>query len=207
MAKQAITSPIGTVRFSNLNKPNTKFNKEGVYDVELVITENEFNHWNENTIKPILEKFRASDKKLVKAPIQTLVPTPKFDKNEDTGEYDVETDKVIIKFKIAASGVNSEGEPWSRGPVAKIDSKKNRLPDNFFLSMGDKIRVGFEPNPYLDPMTKTVKMSLNKLRGVQVIEHNEGDGQSSLFDEVDGGYSVGESSEEFEPEDNEDIDY
>lgn len=41
MSKLTITSPIGTARFPHLNEPDTKFDAEGKYKVDLVITAEE----------------------------------------------------------------------------------------------------------------------------------------------------------------------
>ena len=150
------TTPVGTALWPHLNEPDTKFDKDGNYSVNLVVTKPQAMEISEK-LTEILEEFIASgeskSKKKAKLPIK-----------EDTDQEGQSTGNYQIKFKLRAVG-QSRGERWEQRP-ALFDSQGQPLSE--VIGSGSKIKVGAEVVPYSTAMAGT-GVSL-RLKAVQVIE-------------------------------------
>ena len=150
------TTPVGTALWPHLNEPDTKFDKDGSYSVNLVLDKEEAMTISEK-LSSVLEEFIASgeskSKKKAALPIK-----------EDMGQDGKPTGNYQIKFKLRAVG-QSRGERWEQRP-ALFDSQGQPLSEH--VGNGSKIKVGAEVVPYSTAMAGT-GVTL-RLKAVQVIE-------------------------------------
>jgi hypothetical protein len=178
------TTPVGTALWPHLNEPDTKFDKDGSYSVNLVLNKEETENIK-SKLSEVLQEFISSgeSKTNKKAPLPI-----KEDKDQDgkpTGNYQ-------IKFKLRAVG-QSRGERWEQRP-ALFDSQLQPCTD--VIGNGSRIKVGAEVVPYSTAMAGT-GVSL-RLKAVQVIELSNGGGASAdawSFSKEDGFTTSGEQKE------------
>ena len=193
---QKYITPVGVARYPHLNKPDTRFDDEGVYKVDLIV--------DADVARPLIEKLEAiRDEKFGElGPAQRKqyrkadVYEPEYD---DAGD---ETGNVIFRTKLNAIGRSKNtGETWDNSPKL-FDSKGNSLPEDVQIWSGSKLIVAGKVMPYAMGSTKTVGVSL-KCDGVQVIELVSGGGQTADsfgFGEVEGGFETDASRHGFVPQ-------
>lgn len=181
----------GIARYPWLNKPDTKFEAEGVYKVDLEITA--------DVAEPLIRSFTDMRAQAMKEAVKTLkgkkakeadLPiSPKLD--ADTGE---ETGTFILKAKMKASGVTKAGKAWSRA-VPIFDAKGR--PANPSIYGGSEIILGLAPKSWANPKGECSVTCY--LEGVQVIKLSQGSGGASAsalgFGVVDDGYAEEEAVE------------
>ena len=178
------TTPVGTALWPHLNEPDTKFDKDGSYSVNLVLNKEETENIK-SKLSEVLQEFISSgeSKTNKKAPLPI-----KEDKDQDgkpTGNYQ-------IKFKLRAVG-QSRGERWEQRP-ALFDSQLQPCTD--VIGNGSRIKVGAEVVPYSTAMAGT-GISL-RLKAVQVIELSSSGGASAdawSFSKEEGFTTSGEQKE------------
>lgn len=169
------TTPRGIARYPRLDKPDTKFNPDGDYKVDLVLpTESA-------EAKALMAKIDAGiaasfeqakkehkGKKVKMADAPYAVVTEKLKKGDE--EEVVETDKTKFSFKLKAVGRNKKtGESWTMRP-AVFDAKGQVLDvSKVKLGGGSEIKVAYEMRPYFMASTSSAGVSL-RLKGVQVLK-------------------------------------
>jgi hypothetical protein len=105
---------------------------------------------------------------------------PVFDR--ETGD---DTGNVEFKFKLKAKVQKRDGTYYEQQP-AVLDSKKVPMTNDILIGNGSRVKVAFEPIPYVMASTKKAGVSL-RLKAVQVIDLVEyGNSAASVFDEEDG---------------------
>lgn len=190
MANKLLTSPKGVAIWPRLNEPDTKFDEAGVYEVRLAFEPDtpgldEFVEKLEAVRDEKLEEqkealIKAGKKGLVSKLTANDVTAPEED--DETGE---ETGRVIVKFKMKASGVSKKtGRPWTRRPdLFNAKGVKLRKPPK--VGGGSILKVSFNPVGYYIAKDKLVGVTCY-MEAVQVIELVE-------FGQKDaGGYGFGE---------------
>jgi len=119
-------TPTGTAVYPWLNKPDTRFDADGVYSVTLQLSK-------ENTapinavVKPLMNGGKNNP---IKAELD--------DQGEKTGNY-------LVKFKLKALVKPKKSEPFSQSPVL-LDEDGNRL--TALIAGGSKMKVAYEPFAY-----------------------------------------------------------
>lgn len=174
----------GIARYPWLNKPDTKFQPEGVFKVDLEI--------DATVAAPIIElcerlqneaaKQYQIEKKGKKAKLADLPIQPQIDR--ETGE---ETGNFILRTKMKASGVTAKGKKWQRVvPIFDASGK----PASIEIYGGSDIIVGVQARGWCNP--KGECSATFYLEGVQVIRPAGGSGGASAsalgFGAVAGGY-------------------
>ena len=126
MANKMYITPTGTAVYPWLNKPDTRFDADGVYSVTLQLSK-------ENTapinavVKPLMNGGKNNP---IKAELD--------DQGEKTGNY-------LVKFKLKALVKPKKSEPFSQAPVL-LDEDGNRL--TALIAGGSKMKVAYEPFAY-----------------------------------------------------------
>ena len=182
---ETITSPVGIAKFPHLNKPDTKFDKDGIYVVSLVLGKEAA----EPLIKKmsrVLSQFKQTQKGRVR---EVDLPVKDVYNAEDqpTGE-------VEIKFKLKALG-GKGADTWEQRPLL-VDSK--RQPTDANVGGGSKIKVGAEIVPYFSPAIGCgVTLRLKAVQIIELVEYSPNGGLAAWeFTEEEGFTSDGETSEE-----------
>jgi len=168
---------VGKALFPHLNEPDTKFEEDGVYTVNLILEADEAQELTDR-LKPVFDEGYEKHCKERKKPELKQHDRPWYQEMDTDGNY---TGSIVFKFKMKAkTSKGIEQRP------ALFDAKKN--PMNEVIGNGSMIRVSFDPNCWFVPALG-VGLSL-RLRGVQVtklVEYNGGrDANSMGFDDEDG---------------------
>jgi hypothetical protein len=139
----------GTAMWAKVFEPDTKFNPDGDYSINLQMPVAEATPMCEKLDEIVQAKFDEAiekDPRLKNTLSKQCCSNPVYDR--DTGD---DTGNVEFKFKLKA-----------------------------------KVKVAFEPVPYVMPSTKKAGVSL-RLKALQVIDLVEyGNSATSVFDEEDG---------------------
>ena len=189
------TSMAGTFMYPHLTEPDTKYKKEGEYNLKLrlsaadsaalkAMVKDEYI----SAIKSATERFNAmpvskrKGRDLKRAQLGTKV----YDDNgNETGEVD-------FTFKMIASGVKN-GKTWNRKP-AIFDAKCKPVGDNVQIWGGTTGKVNFIVMPYYQEASCEAGIAL-KLEAVQIIKLNSGSTQAAVpsgFTVVDDGFDTDE---------------
>jgi hypothetical protein len=191
------TTPKGLAQYPSIKTPDTKFNPEGDYKVNLVMEDDEKTNSLVSKLEAILEDFYGNDDDVKQA-----ISKGRKVVTQDIYEKD-EEGHIVMKFKQKAIITKKDG---SKIPVKirQFDSKGKPIDVN--IGRDSVIKVSFTANPYYMPSTRTCGLSL-RLLAVQVISLNEfGDASASSygFEEEEGynGEEPEDSSKSFEDIDN-----
>ena len=184
-----ITTPIGTAQWPWLKEPDTKFDKDGVYRVNLRMTKEE----GESTVKEITKILDSYVKQLKDDPQNKNIkigPLPIKDVEDEDG---VPTGEIEFKFKMKAV-VGSGADKWEQRP-AIFDSQKRPMSEN--IGGGSRMRIGAELIPYNSPAVGVgISLRLKTVQVIDLVEFGGGlDPDSWEFDKEDGFVTSGETSE------------
>tara|TARA_R110000824_G_scaffold74738_1_gene189856 strand:- start:421 stop:1029 length:609 start_codon:yes stop_codon:yes gene_type:complete len=160
-----LTTPVGTARWPRLSKPDTKFDKDGVYKVDLILSADDAAPVK-TAIEEVMKAHIAQVKK-EKPNLKKRADMPFVEEVDDGGN---ETGNWVFKFKLKAVGVNGE-DRWEQRPLI-IDSQTKPIDsESTEVGQGSLISVGCEIIPYISPMVG-VGISL-RLKVVQVVDLRE----------------------------------
>ncbi len=173
----------GTAQWAKVLEPDTKWNPLGDYSINLQMTQEEAAPMCEKLEQIVQEAFKKAVKE--KPPLKnslTTQPVVSTVYDKDTGD---DTGIQEFKFKLKAKVQRKDGTYYEQAP-AVLDAKKQPLPKDMLIGNGSRVKVAFEPIPYVMQATKRVGVSL-RLKAVQVIDLVEyGNTAASVFDEEDG---------------------
>ena len=183
-APNVFTTPKGIAQYPWLSKPDTKFNEEGEYKVNLVLTKED--------ATPVIEQINAAFAENLKVQmkengkdIKTANP-PYMNELDDDGKP---TGNVIIKFKSKALY-----------PPAIFDAKGDVMKDSNIWG-GSEIRVNGSIAPYYVKLIGAgVALRLRAVQVIQYVEGGTGSADRFGFEEVDGGFVQEAPTKETSPE-------
>lgn len=171
----------GKATWAKVFQPDTKFNPEGVYSINVSIPEEEAAQVCEQ-FDTILSEYTTKlvkEKPQLKASLSTRTPYET--------EYDEEgnpTGDILFKVKMKAGGTTRDGKSFTQKPMV-VDAKRTPLDKSTLIGNGSIVKVALDASPYYMPSNKQAGVSL-RLKGVQVIDLVEYQGASNLFEEEDG---------------------
>jgi hypothetical protein len=172
----------GNAMWVKVFEPDTKFNPDGVYSVDLLKPQLEATtmcDYLEGLVSERLEEEMKQNPKY-KDKLSTHLPF-----EEDTDQDGNPTGDIKFKFKLDAVGKRRDGNTYTQKPLV-VDAKLSPMTGEKMIGNGSTINVSFEPRTYFIPATKMVGVKLH-LVGVQVLELVEyGGGASSMFNVEDG---------------------
>ena len=173
----------GSAQWAKVLEPDTKWNPLGDYSINLQMTQEDAAPMCERLEEIVQEEFNKAVKE--KPPLKNTLTTQDVVNtvyDRDTGD---DTGKVEFKFKLKAKVQRKDGSYYEQQP-AVLDAKKQPLPKDMLIGNGSRVKIAFEPYPYIMQSTKKVGVSL-RLKAVQVIDLVEyGNAATSVFDEEDG---------------------
>lgn len=184
-------TPIGVARYPHLNKPDTRFDDDGVYKCDLIVPADEAQELIEYLEGIRDEFFDSLDAKKRKQ----YSKAPVFE--EELDEAGDETGNVIIKTKLNAVGRNDKGDEWTNEPKL-FDAFGNPVDrESVQIWSGSKLIIAGAVRTYAMGSTKMVGVSL-KCDGVQIVKLVTG-GQATAetfgFGAVDGGFQFSDDEE------------
>tara|TARA_Y100001937_G_C6948582_1_gene253596 strand:- start:2 stop:580 length:579 start_codon:yes stop_codon:yes gene_type:complete len=151
---------VGKAIYPHLNKPDTRFQKEGVYKVTLELS-------------PV------NAKNLLKHIDDGIKLATKDSKSNKTAQLPYKTDEngnMQFNFKCKASGVSKTGQNWEQKPKV-FDSKGTPISKDILVWGGTTMKVAYEIIPYSNNMLGS-GVSL-RLKAVQVHDLVSGGGASA----------------------------
>jgi hypothetical protein len=152
-------TPVGIAVWPHVHSPDTKFDKDGVYRVQLAYDEDSteakkliaaIDAWIESAITEQraldLEEAGSDErarKRITNKEYKRADKPYKMELN-DEGE---ETGRVLFNFKLKAKGKTREGEVFER-KVALYLKGGQPLPKDKKIGGGSKLQVSYEANPF-----------------------------------------------------------
>lgn len=188
------TTPLGVAQYPWLVEPDTKFNPDGDYKVNMLFGDKDNEH-----LKFILKDLS----NILEEYYQGIITDPKYakvaSKIQKGDIFEEDTDgNIVMKFKQKAILKSIKGTHEVKIPL--FDSKGKPL-SNIKLGGGSKIKLCFSVAPYYVPSTRMCGLSLRPV-AVQVIELKEwaegGTMQAYGFKDEDG-YEGAEVAEDDDP--------
>jgi hypothetical protein len=171
----------GKAMWAKVFEPDTKFNPDGVYSVNVLLPEAQAAPMCEYLDGLVQDAFDAEIKSNPKKKASLTTRTP-YDRAVDQDGN--ETGDIEFKFKLKAKVQRRDGTSYEQKPIV-VDAKRNKMEDTM-VGNGSVVKVAFDPFPYVLASTKQVGLSL-RIKGLQVLELVEyGGSGASMFDEEDG---------------------
>lgn len=156
-----ITSPEGIAIYPRLTTPDTKFDKDGVYSVDLELDQ------TAKEVTSFLVSLKAAADAAYKAVCEQR--GGKKLKRADLPIKEGEDGKIRVKFKLKAKAGNEE-KSWEQKPVL-FDSLGTALQTPPNVGSGSRIKVAFEVVPYFTAMVGA-GVSL-RMKAVQILDLKE----------------------------------
>lgn len=179
MAKKLLTTPKGVAIYPHLSKPDTKFNKDGVYTVKLKLEGPEATALAKQiaaAAKAKVEETRVEKEKAQKG-TGKKVKAADLPISKETDDEGNETGALIFSFKMNATGKSKAGEVFTNKPV--IFNAAGTPVADLRIGGGSVIRISYELNTFYVPAIGA-GASL-RLHAVQVIELVEFGGNAKYF--------------------------
>lgn len=199
MAKKLLTSPRGIASYPHLNKPDTKFDADGVYTIKVVVSKKDE---KAKALIKLIDTEMAAVLKLAKDEAKGPKAVKKVKPCEDkpysfeTDEDDKPTGNVVFTFKMKASGKNRKtGETFNQKPAVFDASAKPLI--NAKIGGGSEVKVSFEIVPFYQvKIGAGVSLRMSAVQVLKLVEWGTGDGTYYGFEN--------EAPEEDEDSDDED---
>lgn len=191
-----LTSPKGIAKFPWLTTPNTRFNPDGEYSVNLILDPNDEDVQNflRRLDELADEAFEAAKDDLVSrkraAQAKKVIRVEPYRMEVD--QNDEETGMVEVKAKMKAKVETRDGRVLEFSPRLFDAQGKPIDPKSVSIYGGSVIRVNVTANPYFVPATRMagISLQLNAVQIIELVSGGSGDASSFGFDVVDGGFSV-----------------
>ena len=145
---QIHVTPVGTAAWPWLNKPDTRFDADGIYQVKMI-----FNKKDIKPIKTIVDPLMDGGKH---HPIKPEMD----DEGNPTGNH-------IVQFKMKARVKTKNGEEFTQKPIL-LDTLGNRVVDQ--VGAGSKLKIAYQAIPF-NQGAGGVTMRMQKVRIVELVEY------------------------------------
>ena len=183
-----IVSPEGVSQYAWLTKPDTKFDKDGHYKVNLVVPTDKAS----SLIKQIDEEMKKSVELAAENNKGKKVKQANAPYEEEVDESGKPTGNTIFKFKRKAQIISADGKviPFK---VALFDSSGKPLTDANVWS-GSQMKVSAELVHWFTAMAGAgVSLRLRAVQITKLVEGGAGNAEGYGFNKVEGGYTAPES--------------
>lgn len=174
----------GKAQWAKVLEPDTKWNPDGEYSVDVLIPEADAQPICEKLDGVVAAEFARAvkEKPALKNQLSQSSPYQIVYDNE-TGDA---TGEVKFKAKMKAIWRARDGRTGEQRPVV-VDAKRQPLGKEIAIGNGSSVNVNVELVPYIMQSTKAVGCSL-RLKGLQVVNLVEYASGGSMFDTVEGGF-------------------
>jgi len=147
---QIHVTPVGTAAWPWLNKPDIRFDADGVYQVKMI--------FNKKDIKPI----QAIVDPLMDGGKHHPIKPEMDDEGNPTGNH-------IVQFKMKARVKTKNGEEFTQKPIL-LDTLGNRVVDQ--VGAGSKLKIAYQAIPF-NQGAGGVTMRMQKVRIVELVEYQD----------------------------------
>lgn len=159
-------------------EPDTKFNPNGVFSCQLILSEEDYNTVN-SQISPWLEAEYERHCKEAGVNKLSRHENPPLKKNKD-GDYE------LLAKQVARRQTNKGELNFS---VALFDSAGKKLNDPPNIGSGSKLRLSVEPHSWSSPQHGfgyTLRLRAAQL--IELVEYNLGNSEAFGFGSEEGGF-------------------
>lgn len=177
---QSFVTTAGLASFPHLNVPDTKFNADGIYHVDLILDKT-----------PEVQKLVTSIAKMVKDHMVVTEQEKSGGRKVVEGvskPYEVQTDSVILKFKLPALIKTKAGKTYEQRPAIFDAGGTPMNPESTIIGRNSVLKIAFEARPYYMAAIG-VGVTL-RLKAVQVIKLMTAENDAESF-----GFEIDESFE------------
>ena len=167
MAKQKFdthVSPAGIAVYPWLNKPDTKFDADGVFSVKLIFD------------KAATKKISDVVKPLMNGGKNNPIKPELDDQGQKTGNY-------LVNFKMKAHIRKKDGDSFDQTPILS-DKLGNRMQQ--IIAGGSTLKIKYQAIPY-DGMGGGVSLRMKEVRVLDLVEYQPKE-QSADWGECEGSY-------------------
>jgi hypothetical protein len=193
-------TPIGVAVWPHLHSPDTKFDKDGVYRVQLAYPVGspeankliaQIDAWVASAIEAENKRLVADGKKAKVASAFKRADLPYKMELNDEGE---ETGRVLFNFKLKAKGKTREGEVFERR-VALYVKGGAPLPKDKKIGGGSLLQVSYEANPFFTGgLGAGVSLRMEAVMVHDLVEWQQRDAAGYGFDVDDTATQVSDST-------------
>lgn len=172
--------------FIGVFEPSTKFNKDGVYSANILLSKEEGEALAEEIKKVRTEQFKTYGKKTKVAELTRCVPYGIAD--EETGEETPDAEGRYI-LKTTAKAFIENGKPKVKIPV--FDAKQNPVKD-VRIGAGTIARLSISLEGYSVAGKTGVSVKLKAVQIIDLVEYGNGNAESYGFGDEDGSFEFSE---------------
>lgn len=186
--KKNQTSPKGLARWAHVTVPNTKFDSDGVFSIELVVSETEAEALKaqlQPMAKEYLDRLLAEEKDgKKKAKLKALAMQLPI--AEDTDENGEPNGKFVIKFKSKASYTDKDDVKHEKR-ILLFDAKGKQV-EGVRIGNGSTVKVGYYPSGWAMLATGKygIRLDLKAVQILDLVEYSGGDASSFGFESEEG---------------------
>lgn len=201
MSNKTITTPKGEFLYPRFQRPDTKYDEDGVYKVTVAFTPEQFERLQpiideafDDHIAALKKKYKGKKVRVADKPYSKEV---RYDPVTDT---ESETGRIVASFKLKAVGRKRVDKDKSRDPIYETwsnavrlyDAKNNAIvgeaKEEIRIGSGTIGKVGFKIRPYpegdLDIPKDGAGLSL-QLRSAKILELVEWESKSEFESDED----------------------
>jgi len=180
-AKKILMTPKGSAEWVKLFTPDFKFEKLGLYSLNLKVAEDEAEALTTELSRQVDACYNAKLKENPKLKNKMVKRLPYEQLLNDDGE---DTGFIEFKIKMKARVEMKDGTSFTQKP-AVFDAKGKPITEAIKIGNGSICKVAFEPVPYMLASTKEASLSL-RLKSVQLVELRDFTGVENPFDTEEG---------------------
>lgn len=208
MNKQEIikhTTHAGTFEYPFLFSPQTTFDPDGVYKVNVIF---EDSAQTEELVDLVSEAFQKNLEETTKRAKQRKKTKPAdlpfYPEINEAGE---ETGRVVFKFKCKAGGTRKDGSKWSKSlPV--FDAKGRLIRKDPMVGNGTLGKVSFSITPFYVAATGAgVSLRLEAVQILELVEYRSAGTADSFGFAVEEGFDSSQFDYEEETQEEETFEY
>tara|TARA_E500000178_G_scaffold355383_1_gene427817 strand:- start:2242 stop:2853 length:612 start_codon:yes stop_codon:yes gene_type:complete len=167
----------GKAMYAKVFKPDTQFDRNGVYSVDLLKPEAEAVELSDFLEGMVKERVANEKKANPDVNLATHLP---FAPNKD--KQGNETGEIKFKFKLDAK-VNGRNGEYEQKPTV-VDAKRTPMSGENLIGNGSIVKVAFEPRTWVASGKCGVKLHLKALQVINLEAYAKG--AETLFDDEDG---------------------
>lgn len=157
---------VGPCSWAKVFEPDTKFVAEGVYSIDIELTEEEADMVREK-LRPLAEEEfeRLAEDKPVLRKQGSIADFIRYRTDEDG-----EVVGYSVQIKQKAQVYSKKNDKTYDMKVTVLDGKGNKMDGSQLIGNGSKVAVVFDPASYYAPSSKTVGVTMRGLSHVKVLE-------------------------------------
>lgn len=195
------TTPAGRAVFPHLHKPDTKYQERGVYKTKLAFEgaaatqmANLLDEYREEAYEAAVEEYmerKEVNEKVARKKVD-LGYDPYEEELDDEGE---ETGRILVNFKMYASGERDDGTRWTQAPPV-FDAEGTPVESGLRIGSGSLLKIAYTPNFYYTPMAGAgVSLWLNAIQVLDLQTWGGGGNADDYGFEAEDGFSADEVDE------------